>query len=175
MRGRRLKAPSGRTIRPTSDRIRESIFDLLGPQLSGQSVLDLFAGTGAMGLEALSRGFERAVFVELARTARVLIDENIALCKIESSCRVVAADVGHFLKTLDHQAPFDLILLDPPYGSELPGKVLAALGKHAWLAKAGRVVCETEVETELSDSYGSLARVKLKRYGSTAIHIFRNQ
>jgi 16S rRNA (guanine966-N2)-methyltransferase len=173
MRGRRLKAPTGQSIRPTSDRIRESIFDLLGPDLSGQTVLDLFAGTGAMGLEALSRGFEQAVFVERARAAAALIAENISLCKTGSSCRVVTVDVIHFLKTLAPEAPFDLILLDPPYKKELSAKVLKALGKDSWLADAGRLVCESEAEIELDDVYGSLERLKLKRYGSTAIHIFR--
>jgi len=176
-RGRRLKSPPSNRIRPTSDRIREAIFDLLGPNLPGPgpnsgSVLDLFAGTGALGLEALSRGFETAVFVEQDRIALGIIRENLARCGYEGRARVEQKDVLRFLKVLDAAAPFALVLLDPPYRKQLVQQTLERLAGSHWVSDDGIIVCETERELELPDRVEMFGRVKNKRYGDTSVHLY---
>jgi 16S rRNA (guanine966-N2)-methyltransferase len=172
LRGRRLRSPRGRAIRPTSDRTRESIFDLLGPGPHHGRVLDLFSGTGALGIEALSRGFERAVFVERDRVARELIQANLSLCELESASRVSSLDVTRFLEALDSDAPFSLVLLDPPYGQGLAAPTLEALSRPGWVAEEGMVLCETEAALVLSENLGSLSLAKHKRYGDTGVWLY---
>jgi 16S rRNA (guanine(966)-N(2))-methyltransferase RsmD len=167
-----LKAPSSDRIRPTSDRIREAIFDLLGPGPYSGSVLDLFAGTGALGLEALSRGFETAVFVEQDRVALGLIRENLTRCGCEGLCRVEEKDVLRFLDVLDAAAPFDLVLLDPPYKKQLVAGCLERLASSRWVSDDGRIVCEGERDLELPQRVETFERAKHKRYGDTSVHIY---
>jgi 16S rRNA (guanine966-N2)-methyltransferase len=112
-KGRRLQAPASRATRPLTDRMREAIFSSLGDQVEDALVLDLFAGSGAFGIEALSRGARRAVFVEKARSALVALRGNLAASGFEA--RVVDADVANFLRGSPPEAPFDLIMLDPPF------------------------------------------------------------
>jgi len=175
-RGRRLKPPLSDRIRPTSDRIRETIFDLLGPPDEGQafsgSVLDLFAGTGALGIEALSRGFETAVFVERDRVALGLIRENLARCGYEDRCRVEEKDAFLFLDVLDAAAPFALVLLDPPYNQQLVARSLEHLAGSRWVSDNGWIVCEGERDLELPELVGTFERAKHKRYGDTSVHIY---
>ena len=175
-RGRRLKPPPSNRIRPTSDRIREAIFDLLGPPGENQaflgSVLDLFAGTGALGIEALSRGFETAVFVERDRVALGIIRENLSRCGYESRCRVEEKDAFRFLEVLDAAAPFALVLLDPPYGKQLVIESLERLARTRWVLDDGRIVCEGERDLELPELVGTFERAKHKRYGDTSVHIY---
>ena len=171
-RGRRLQAPPSDRIRPTSDRIREAIFDLLGPGPFKGSVLDLFAGTGALGIEALSRGFETAVFVEQDRVALGLIRENLARCGYQDRCRVEARDVSRFLDVLDAAAPFALVLLDPPYGRQLVPGSLERLARSRWVADQGPIVCGGERDLELPAKVETFERAKHKRYGDTSVHIY---
>ena len=171
-RGRRLKAPPSERIRPTSDRIREAIFDLLGPGPNSGSVLDLYAGTGALGIEALSRGFETAVFVEKDRIALGLIRENLARCGYEDRCRVEEKDVPRFLEVLDAAAPFSLVLLDPPYKQQLVAATLERLARSRWVSDGARIVCETERDLELPGRVETFERAKHKRYGDTSVHVY---
>jgi 16S rRNA (guanine966-N2)-methyltransferase len=175
-RGRRLKAPPSDRIRPTSDRIREAVFDLLGPPGEDRgfegSVLDLFAGTGALGIEALSRGYPTAVFVEHDRVARGLIRENLARCGYSDRCRVEAKDVFRFLQVLDAAAPFTLVLLDPPYKKQLVLETLERLAGSRWVADDGRIVCEGERDLKLPTRVERFERAKHKRYGDTSVHVY---
>jgi 16S rRNA (guanine(966)-N(2))-methyltransferase RsmD len=171
-RGRRLKAPPSDRIRPTSDRIREAIFDLLGPGPYSGSALDLFAGTGALGIEALSRGFETAVFVEKDRIALGLIRENLARCGYEDRCRVEEKEVLRFLEVMDAAAPFNLVLLDPPYKKQLVAGCLERLARSRWMSDDGRIVCETERDLELPGRVETFERAKHKRYGDTSVHVY---
>src|SRR5689334_4958151 len=118
-RGRRLQAPSGDGTRPTSDRVREATFNALGSldALVGATVLDLFAGSGALGIEALSRGAARATFVERDRTARTVLEANLAACGFADRAEVVASDADRLLATAGERR-WDLALLDPPYAYE---------------------------------------------------------
>jgi 16S rRNA (guanine966-N2)-methyltransferase len=172
LRGRKLKAPEGRAIRPTSDRTRESIFDLLGPGPCGERALDLFAGTGALGIEAVSRGAKIAVFVEQDRAALALIRANLALCGIAAACRLEAREVLRHLALPDRDAPYDLVLLDPPYRQGLAASALALLGAAEWVAPGGVVVAEVERELALPEAIGSLSLFKNRRYGDTAVWLY---
>lgn len=171
-RGRRLKAPTGRNIRPTADRVRESIFNLLGPGSFQGLVLDLFSGTGALGIEALSRGAQQAVFVEKDHRAASLIRENLALCGFEERARLLIKNVRGFLEEVDHQAPFSLVLMDPPYGQGLIEVSLALLTAQEWLQEGARVICESEVGLVLPENIGALTLQKKRRYGQILVHMF---
>jgi 16S rRNA (guanine966-N2)-methyltransferase len=139
-RGRRLVAPEGLETRPTGARARQAVFDILAHaawcELRGARVLDVFAGTGAYGLEALSRGAERAVFFEQSRPALAALRQNIAACGMTS--RIVAGDV----LLAPAGEPHDLVFLDPPYGKDLVPKALAALRARNWLAPGTIIVAE---------------------------------
>ena len=117
-KGRRLKAPDWDGLRPTSDKLRETLFNVVAPRIDGARVLDVFAGTGAVGLEALSRGAERAVFIESDRRALALIHENAALCGVSERCAIIRGAAEHVLLNAIDGDPFDLVMLDPPYEHE---------------------------------------------------------
>jgi 16S rRNA (guanine966-N2)-methyltransferase len=143
--GRRLAVPAGDGVRPTTDRVKESVFSALGDhRLRGARVLDLFAGSGALGIEALSRGGVTAVFVDRDRTAVSTVEANLATVGFADRARVVRAEARAFLTAPGAGAPFDLLLLDPPYDladAEL-APVLAALADPLWTASGAVVVLE---------------------------------
>lgn len=140
--GRLLKAPHGRSTRPTPDRVREALFSILGDRVPGARFLDLFAGTGANGLEALSRGAENAVFVESARAALSVLRENIARLEFDDRCVVVARPLPGALSRLKESSPFDLVFADPPYASTHLADLLASPGWSGLLATDAVVVAE---------------------------------
>jgi len=171
-RGRKLKPPADRSVRPTSDRVREAIFDLLGPGPPAERVLDLFAGTGALGIEALSRGASRAVFVDADRASVSLVRANLDACDLAGQAEVIRRDVLRFLRAGGPQPAFDLVLIDPPYGRGLVEARLEALAAGGWLAPGGRVVCETEAGLASAERVGDLERVKQRTYGDTGVSIY---
>jgi 16S rRNA (guanine966-N2)-methyltransferase len=151
-KGRALVAPSGLATRPTSDRARQAIFDQLWhapwagrDMLEGATVLDGFAGTGAMGLEALSRGAARAFFMEQDRAALAALRTNITACKAGDACRVIAGDVT---SPPIAAAPCTLVFLDPPYGKGLVPRALAALQTKGWIAPGALIIAETGRDEE---------------------------
>jgi 16S rRNA (guanine966-N2)-methyltransferase len=141
-KGRRLKTPSWDGLRPTSDKLRETLFNVLAPRLAGARVLDGFAGTGAVGIEALSRGAAHVTFIERDRRATALIEANLAVCGQKQDYTIECGDVAAVLRRLSGDAAFDLILLDPPYDIE-PGAVTTTLE-----AAAGRVAADGWVVLE---------------------------
>ncbi|MBN1140634.1 MAG: 16S rRNA (guanine(966)-N(2))-methyltransferase RsmD [Deltaproteobacteria bacterium] len=173
-KGRKLAPFPGQEIRPTSDRIREAVFNILFSRLgalAGKKVLDLFAGTGAMGLEALSRGASEAVFVEKNRHAAALIGENLSHCRLETSARIVQEEAHRALSGLAGNI-FDLIFIDPPYGHDLVLPTLALIDQQKLLSPQGVICAEAGKMDEIPETTGSLARIKKNVYGSTAIHFF---
>lgn len=170
--GRRLTAPRGRTTRPTSDRVREALFAMLG-DVEGARVLDLFAGTGALGIEALSRGAGRAVFVEPDRSAIEAIETNIAALGLDGEQAQVRRE--HADEALERarkrKETYDLILIDPPYGQalQLGPRLSAALA--GVLASRARVVTESDRRMPLRLG---LAVEKQRRYADTTIAIYRH-
>ena len=127
-KGRRLKTPSWAGVRPTSDKLRETLFNILAPRISGARVLDGYAGTGAVGIEALSRGASHVTFIERDRRTTALIASNLALCGVEQGYTIEHGDVASVLPRLPSDRQFDLVLLDPPYDAdpEAIGRALEA-------------------------------------------------
>ena len=163
-RGRRLLVPQGQAIRPTSDRAREALFDILehgAPPVRGARFLDLFCGTGAVGLEAHSRGAAEVVLVESERAALKLAEANLARLGSPAGVSLLAGDATR-LGPAPH--PFDLIFLDPPYGSSLAGAALAALLRGGWLGADSRIIVERAAKEDL-DLPGGYALERERRYG----------
>lgn len=172
-RGRRLAAVKGR-IRPTSDRVREAIFNVLGPEVVEAVVLDLFAGTGALSLEALSRGARDAVLVEDHGPALNILRSNIKTLGLESRTRVLALPVAKALKKLAAQGKkFSLVFLDPPYERGLAPKTLAALQDSGLLLPEARIVAEHSQRETLPEKVGRLNLSQSRRYGDTQVAIYK--
>lgn len=175
-RGRRLGAPPGATVRPTADRVREALFnilvhgDLVPGGLDGARVIDLFAGTGALGLEALSRGAGHVVFIENGRAALTALERNIAALGEASRATVLARDATRPGGRVGPHA--SLAFLDPPYGRGLVGPALAALADGAWLAPDALVVVETAARDDLEPPVG-FVEVDRRRYGATTLLFLR--
>ncbi|MBQ6401195.1 MAG: 16S rRNA (guanine(966)-N(2))-methyltransferase RsmD [Firmicutes bacterium] len=172
-RGRRLAAPEGRDIRPTTDKTREALFSILMNEVPGARVLDVFAGTGALGIEALSRGASGCTFVDQSRMAIRLIKENLSACgetALERS-RVLAGDFRRVLASLE--GPFDIILMDPPYRQGLWEDAFEIIAQNDLLAPGGTLVCEHRKEEELPDEIAGFTREKERRYGISKLSIYR--
>ena len=173
-KGLRLDTLRGRRLRPTADRVREAIFNILGYDLSELWVLDLFAGTGAMGLEALSRGAGFVVMVEQHPAAIRLIGRNLAACGNPEHVRVYKLDLRRGLKGLRKQDySFDLVFLDPPYGRGLSQRCLDQLGTGKLLNTAATVVSEHAVEENLTSTYGCLHLQTMRIYGTTGVSFYK--
>ena len=166
-RGARLKAPKGmETTRPTSDRVKESLYSILGSMVAGRTVLDVFAGTGSLGLEALSRGAKSAVFLE-ATTADVL-RENIRHCHFDQEAEILAGDAFLSIAKLEDQGrTFDLDFCDPPYHKGLWQRALAAFDKGCLLAEDAILVVEHGGDEDDVPELSALVRVDHRRYGKT--------
>jgi 16S rRNA (guanine(966)-N(2))-methyltransferase RsmD len=174
-RGRRLKSPTWDGLRPTSDKLRETLFNLLAPRVVGARVLDVYAGTGAIGIEALSRGASHVTFVESDRRAAALIAANLVSCGIEAGYSILpvsAAKAFHMLATSVVFVPFDLILLDPPYDRS-PADSLAGLDRL--LAPEGWVVLEHASRTATPASHGALRRVRDVKSGDSSLALYTCQ
>jgi 16S rRNA (guanine966-N2)-methyltransferase len=171
--GRRLRAPAGAAVRPTADRVREALFSMLG-DVDGARVLDLFAGTGALGIEALSRGAASAVFVERdARAARVL-EANLAALGLKApAAEVRRGDAAGALRTArERQETYDLVLIDPPYRQADVWRGELATALPPLLAPAARIVVETDRRSVLELD---VAVERQRRYGDTLITVHRHQ
>jgi 16S rRNA (guanine(966)-N(2))-methyltransferase RsmD len=166
LKGRRLNSPSWEGLRPTSDKLRETLFNVLAPRIAGARVLDAFAGTGALGIEALSRGAASVTFIERDRRAQALIEENLARCGIAEGYVIIRASARRALAALgdeiasDTRDPFDVVLFDPPYdvaGNEVEG-VLAAAGDV--IASDGVLVLEHARNRRAVETAGRLVRTR---------------
>jgi len=175
--GRKLHAPKGTETRPTSGRLKKSLFDVLAASVEAARVLDLYAGAGALGLEALSRGAVRVVFVERGRKAVAAIERNVEELGVEDRTELRRAGVRPALVKLaearDFLEPFDIVFADPPYGSpELTG-VLQFLGEGNLVAEGGRVIVEHHHKAELSKRYGNLERFRCLTAGESCFTLYR--
>jgi 16S rRNA (guanine966-N2)-methyltransferase len=177
VRGRRLATFKGTDIRPTSDLVREAVFDLLGQDLSGTRVLDLFAGTGSLGIEALSRGAEEAVFIDSSLKAIELIHKNLKLCRFKDSGFVLRKNLGRGL-SIPHpalQRRFAVVFLDPPYGKGFIVPLLEELERRGLLGPASRVVAQSEKTENPPEVVGNLKKDKTRIYGATRITVLENE
>lgn len=174
MRGRRLESPKGMAIRPTSDRVREAIFNIIGQDLSGLNVLDLFAGTGSLGIEALSRGALHALFVDNSQKSINLIKKNLALCGYQDYGSVSRINLRYGIPRnhLLLKEAFDLIFLDPPYRENLIPILLKGLIKTHVLSSGSRVVAESPKGKSLPVSLGKLEILDTRSHGYTTITVY---
>lgn len=170
-RGTRLLTPDGMNTRPTTDRVKEGVFSALQFDLPGRRVLDLFAGSGQMGIEALSRGAAQAVFVDMADAAVRLVQENLRRAKLSGRAEVVRADYAAYLTSCGRR--FDLIFLDPPYAEKFLENSLRMIYEIDILSDSGIIVCERPTEKQLDCDFDGLMHSKDYRYGKTLITIFR--
>jgi 16S rRNA (guanine966-N2)-methyltransferase len=181
-KGRHLIRPKAgwRFIRPTGDRVREALFTLLGYEAAGSTILDLYAGTGALGLEALSRGAEAAVFVDQSRQALELIHGNLTNCFPTARASLQQLNLSQedslkrLIKKMPDQLLFDIIFLDPPYEKKLAEKTLAMVARGALLKDNGLVVAEERASEQLAEQYGTLTLASQRSYGETGIWLYRN-
>ena len=168
-KGRRLESPADYSVRPTTDKVKEALFSILSQQIWGSRVLDLFAGTGNLGIEALSRGAAECVFCDSSRDSIKLIKSNIAHCKAQGA-RVIPGDFRKTLANLDGQ--FDIILLDPPYDKEFLEPAFELIREHNLLAEDGVIVAEHRREEELPDEFHGFEKIKERKYGIIKLSIY---
>lgn len=174
-KGRKLTAPSGLSVRPTSDKVKGALFNVLESrvQLAGARVLDLYAGSGALGIEALSRGAREVVFVESAPAAIRTIQKNLQRCGFAQQSQVLHCRVEQALAMFEKSGQsFDGVLADPPYGSRQLSSLLRTLAKSSILTPGGWVALEHHVQEELGDDFPPLQLIQQKRYGKTALAFF---
>ncbi len=176
IRGRVLTAPRDLEIRPTSNKVREAIFNIIGQDLSGTKVLDMFSGTGLLGLEALSRGAALAVFVDHAKQSLALIQKNLALCGFEHLGRLCNWDLS---KGLPRNRPFldtvyDLAFFDPPYGSLLGAGLIEKLSVSTRLAPGALIIWETGKASK-PKQFSALDFIETRTYGDTKLDIYKKK
>lgn len=175
-RGHPIDSLRSNHTRPTLDQVKEGIFNALGQFFTGETVLDLFAGSGNLGLEAISRGCHQAVFVDSSGQAVKVIKANIRKLRVEERTNVYKMDASKAIPRLQKEGyVFDLVFLDPPYHLEPFGKLLPMLCDYDLIRDHGRVVCETLKETVLEDRYGVLVKQREYIYGSTKVTIFQKE
>ncbi|MDI3280307.1 MAG: 16S rRNA (guanine(966)-N(2))-methyltransferase RsmD [Bacillota bacterium] len=173
-RGRRLRCPAGREVRPTADRVRESLFAILGGSVEGARVLDLFAGAGTLGIEALSRGAAEAVFVEGDRRVAAALRSNLEATGFLAQSRIIVSDVFAALRRLAGEGgKFQLILADPPYGRGLARRTVEALASWAGKSAGCRLVVEHSRHDDLPPWVEGLSLVRQERYGETVLSFYQ--
>lgn len=172
--GRVLRAPAGARTRPTSEKVREAVFNILGNllgSLEGAHVLDLFAGSGALGIEALSRGAARATFVDVGKPALGVVRENVKTLALDTRAEVIAGDAVVQAARLVPREPWRLVFVDPPYKSDLATRAVLALPR-AHLAAGAIIVIEHDRQHAPPDPLGSLLRTDQRRYGDTMVSFY---
>ena len=178
-RSRQLKSLKGMALRPTSDKLRETLFNVLGELVVDSRFVDLFAGTGAVGIEALSRGAREATFVEKYPSAVALIKKNLESLDIRNGARVLPLDAIKALQRLAEEsaaasARIDILFLDPPYAEKLQyANVLSFLDEADLLAENAVVIAEHQRSLDLPETFGKLGRVRVLRQGDAALSFFR--
>lgn len=166
-RGTKLVACEGRSVRPTLDRVKESVFSMLTGRIADARALDLFAGSGALGIEALSRGARSCVFVDKSRQHLDVAQQNIQKTRLAERASLVCADFAQYLRSAE--GPFELVFLDPPYGGTFVGDALAHIRERGLLAPDGLVVCELDGPDEID--VGEMQIVRDRQYGRVRILI----
>jgi len=169
-RGRRLHQPKTDSIRPSKDMVKESMFNIIQFDLPGARVLDLFAGTGQLGIEALSRGAKSAVFVDSDSEAVKLVKENLKVCDFSDISMVYNTDA---LKYLQYEENFDIIFIDPPYNGALAQDVVLKISEFDKLTKNGIMMCETADDFNFPELRAPYTLKKTYKYGITFVHCFR--
>ncbi len=169
-RGKRLQTPNGLHTRPTADRVKQSVFNIIQWDLEGRKVLDLFGGSGQLGLEALSRGAASCVIVDGDRNAQKAIETNIKNCGFEKTCQLIKGDSFQFLQR-QRKESYHVIFLDPPYGGELLNRAVSEICRFDILAEGGIMICESAVQDVLEPICAPYRLVKQYSYGHSIVTI----
>lgn len=173
-KGRSLKTVKGREVRPTADRVKESLFNVIGARVIDARFLDLFAGSGNVGIEALSRGAEAATFVDLQTAHLKVVEENLRYTNLMDKAELLRRDARAALQDLGKRGRvYDLIFVDPPYGQDLCPASLEGIAKAGVLAPDGWVLCEHHGKDPMPAAVGDLARVRELTFGETVISLYR--
>lgn len=173
-KGRPLKAVPGQTTRPTSDKVKEALFSIIGPYFDGERVLDLFAGTGGLGIEALSRGAGSAVFVDANPRSVEVVRRNLNATGLAAQAEVYRNDAKKAIKALAKKGqPFDLVFLDPPYIMQNCDQFLLEMEERGLIAEGAVAVIEHASETGYPERIGAFERERLAKYGETALSVYR--
>lgn len=175
-KGRHLKSVIGKNTRPTTDKVKEALFSMIQSYLDGGIVLDLYAGTGGLGIEALSRGMTQAIFVDRDKNSIAIVKENIKICGFENLTETYINDANRALKTLGKRGMrFDLIFLDPPYNKENYLELISFISENKLISDNGIIVVEHDVNYCLPDNIENFIIVKHSKYGSIGITILTNE
>lgn len=173
LKGRRLRTLEGLKLRPTSDRLRETLFNILAPRIIDSRFLDLCAGSGAVGIESISRGASSVIFIESSRRAAALIEENLDHCGISAKAQVLNRDAIAALKLLStRETQFDIIYFDPPYESHIYSPVLELIGETDLLARGGVLVAEHRGASILNPGYGTLRPYREVKQGDSRLTFY---
>jgi 16S rRNA (guanine966-N2)-methyltransferase len=168
-RGRKLKTLDGADVRPTADRVKEGIFSAIQFDVEGRRVLDLFAGSGQLGIEAISRGAESATFVDASAESIRCVRENVSALGFDSSAKIVRSDFASFLSVTKDR--FDIAFLDPPYRTGLLQRAVSAVAPV--MSDAGVIICEHPIDDTQPDTVGDFRVSKVYRYGKILVSVYR--
>ncbi len=175
-KGRSLKAVPGMGTRPTTDKVKEAIFSMIGPYFDGGVVLDLFAGTGGLGIEALSRGMERSIFIDIEKKSVDTVQHNLAASGLKERAEVYRNDAGRALKALAKRGmQFDLVFLDPPYRMKWTADLIGTMEQLGLLQTHAIVVAEHDGADVLPEEVSGLTQERRAEYGETAVTIYRRR
>lgn len=171
--GRPLKSAKGTNTRPTTDKIKEALFQMIGPYFDGGKVLDLYAGSGALGIEAVSRGMDEAYLIDMSPQAMSVISDNIKITKEESKFTLIKSKDKHAINQLSAKGiQFDLVFLDPPYANQMLTSIMEELIDNNLLNDRAIIVCETDKSSEIINNKEDLNLFKEKIYGQTKLSFF---
>lgn len=175
-RGKKLKSPQDERVRPTLDRVKENLFNMIGLGIRGAVVLDAFAGSGGLGIEALSRGAAKCYFVDLNKKSIALTKENLKDSRLEENAVVLHMDAMDAIPKLFAQnIRVDYLFLDPPYNKGIVEKILQQLEKYNIMQEDGTIIIETDRDEKLEDEIHQLVKIKEKQYSSTRITIYQSK
>jgi len=173
-KGRNLKTSRDSSLRPTRDKVKEALFDIIGDLAEDSIFLDLYAGTGGIGIEALSRGAKEVVFVDSSSKSIRLIRDNLAIIGLEDKATIYKNDVLKAIKILcKHQRKFDIIFLDPPYHKGMVDRTLEWLDKYNILAEGGLIIAEYSLREEIPERVEKIRLDRVKEYGNTRLAFYR--
>lgn len=172
-KGTPLKSIAGNETRPTSDKVKESVFNMIGPYFDGGVAVELFGGSGSLSIESLSRGTEKAYIFEKNPRACSVIRENVAKCRLDESVQIVKADARNAVRTLQtNDVKIDLLFIDPPYAEEKYYDLAEAFVQAGLLSEGAIIVCEHDKKMTLPEQFGLYVKTKSPIYGNSAVSIY---
>ncbi|WNR46602.1 16S rRNA (guanine(966)-N(2))-methyltransferase RsmD [Paenibacillus roseipurpureus] len=175
-KGRSLKAVPGTSTRPTTDKVKEAIFSMIGPYFDGGQVLDLFAGTGGLGIEALSRGMDKAIFIDIEKKSIDTIQHNVQVAGLKDQVEIYRTDATRALKVLAKRAEqFQLVFLDPPYRMKGIAELISTMEEQALVDEQAVVVVEHDAKDVLDETIGGFLKQRRADYGDTAVTIYKRE